>query len=327
VPRKGKKLSQSLTRKQLSQRVSKLSKQLKQFDKLQREIAKSKKAIAKADAPRVKALQAKALEATQVQRSQEKQKRAFQNAKKTLAAFKPSKKDFGKVVFIGTKGSKDAAGKGRKGYAVYVDKKGKKQIIPDYKDGLKPKKISEYEFPVSKRTRKKYTEFKQLRREVLHREISTAETFSVKSKSLWDFSEGVIEKITSTLAKRFKSQKAQRSFTLKANITCKGVNAVYRVEVLIKKPDYLSIEAGGLKNFVRQKFYADFAKQLSFDGYVTSGSANHIRKALNLKRNPSLKSWKKYHKQAGHKAEWLGDSFSIVQIETIEWQLEQNVRD
>lgn len=254
------------------------------------------------------------------QKEQRKHARQQQQAEKAARAFRPRKTDKGKIVFIGRDGNREASLKGRKGYTVFVDKHGKKSIIQNKKTGFKSSTISDIELPVTKKTRKAAKEFLTSRRKLMESGRSVIkESGTVKPKGPYDFSDKVAGKIAKGLSKTFKGQLSQRRFLVSANILIRredGSHKVYTVQVPIAKPDHLAIREAGIMNFVKRKFYAHLARELAFDGYVTSGSANHVRR-LAENEGKDRDEWT----QDGDL--WQGHDYETVKIEQIEWKIEQ----
>jgi hypothetical protein len=254
------------------------------------------------------------------QHAQDKQDKLAKRAALAVRQFRARKSDKGKIVFIGTKGNRDAATKGRKGYTVFVDKSGKKHLVKDYKTGLRPNKLAEINLPLKKNLKKATQEFIESRRKILETKKALVKSKGeVKPKGQYDFSDKIVTKIAGSLKKAFGSQMSQRRFLMNANVLIRkpnGETRLIRVQVPISKPDHIAIEIGGMENFVRQKFYAHLAKQLAFDGYVTSGSANHVRR-LGENAGEDRDDWTKDGQV------WEGHDYETVKIEQIEWQIEQ----
>jgi hypothetical protein len=256
------------------------------------------------------------------QRDEKRNARVVERATAAARKFRPRKSERGRIVFIGTNGSRTAAAKGRKGYAVYVTKTGKKQIVKDFKRGYKPQKISEIEFKVSKSLKTAKAKFQTAKSELLTkgtRKAPVRKSGSVRPGNQWDFSDKVVDKIANSLHEALTGQKSRRTFNINAMVLVKkpdGTLKTYNVQVGIARPDHLAIEFGGIKNFVSRKFYAFLARQLAFDGYVTSGSANHVRY---LPENQGLErdEWTKNGEV------WEGHDYDTVKIQQIEWKIEQ----
>lgn len=249
----------------------------------------------------------------------------YRKAKAARDNYKPRKGDRGKLVFIGTDGQRNPAAKGRKGHLIYVTKTGKKWLLKQAgrKGAYTARKISETEPPQSKTLRNKSKQFQasKLVRVSKHKKAAPAikGKGSVESGGAFDFNENVIKAIAKSIKKTIESQASKRRFLIRAMVLVKlpdGSTQVFTVTVPIDKPDHISIELGGMLNFVRQKFYAFLAKELSYSGYVTSGSANHIRRlAENSGAEPG-----EYTKNG---QEWQGNELEIVRIQSIDWEILQ----
>jgi hypothetical protein len=118
------------------------------------------------------------------------------------------------------------------------------------------------------------------------------------------------------------AQASKRTFIISVAVYVRlmdGTTQTFFFEVPIDRPDHIAIKLAGLKNFIRQKFYAFMARELAFAGYVTSGSYNHIR-GLNKNAFASREDWLDDRDQ-----NWTGADKEIVRIEAIEWTIEQVV--
>ncbi len=263
---------------------------------------------------------ARALKILAKQREREREEKLQKRAQKAINKFRPRKAERNKIVFIGTTGKRDAANKGRKGYMVYVDKRGKKKIIPDSKTGFKSNKLAEVNIPLKKNLKRVTRDFVETRRKLISTGKRIVKTSgSVKPKGAFDFSDKVVSKISASLKKAFDSQVSQRRFLMNALVTVKrpnGTTKTYSVQVPVAKPDHLAIKVGGMDNFIRQKFYAFLAKELAFDGFVTSGSANHVRR-LAENEGQDRGEWTKDGEV------WEGHDYDTVKIIEIEWKVEQ----
>lgn len=309
-----KKKSSVATTSQLKAKIAKLQQQLKKAKpQTQREKNKGYTVLSP------KQLSARLLK----QREQTKQDRVKDRAKAVARKFRTRKVDYGKIVFVTTQGKRDAASKGRKGYAIHVNRKGQKRVIKQYRDGFRPARITELEFDVTKPPKGAVKKFIESQRKLIeHKRAVVKIKGSIKVSGTYDFSDKVVDSIANSLQRAFGSQMSQRRFLVNANVLVKlpdGTMKVYNVLVPISKPDHIAIELGGMHNFVRLKFYAFLAKQLAFDGYVTSGSANHVRR---LKENAGKdkEEWTK----GGIAWEGRHDT-EQVQIKQIEWKIEQAI--
>ncbi len=245
------------------------------------------------------------------------------NAQKALKNFKPTKADKGKIVFIGTKGSRNPhwKSKQRKGYVVYVDKNGKKQLLQQPKTGFAATAHKNVQVPLTKKTRTAAKQFQE-RRRILTKHgsaIVRGKGDVTTGQRGNDFNSKAINAMAKSIKKAVESQAAQRVFIIsaKANITLPdGSNRTVDIAVDIAKADHIAIKLGGMKNFVSQKFYAFMARELSYLGFVTSGSDNHIRQ-LRENKGKARDKWTK-----GGMA-WEGRYKEIVTLEALEWKIEK----
>lgn len=253
------------------------------------------------------------------QKAQARVDRQKARAQAAVRHFRVRKADHGKFVLVTTKGNRGASLKGRKGYLIYISKKGRKSLATHTKD-YKPKKATDIEAPIW-RNRKAAKEF-----EVAKLELTSKGKAVVRGKGALaisgvnDFSDKIVGTIANSLKSTIERQASHRSFLISANVLIvkqDGSTRVYSFSVPIAKADHIAIELGGLKNFVRQKFYAFMARELAFDGYVSSGSANHVRR---LSDNAGLppEDWTQDDGQ-----QWRGNESEIVHIKSIEWKIEQ----
>lgn len=256
-------------------------------------------------------------------REQRERKRIAKQEERARAAvrrFRPRKADRGEYVMIGTKGGRNPQEKGHKGFMVYVDRRGRKKLEPGYKQDYLAKKISDIEIPIFKTKNKARKKFLRARRVLMKSgRFVVKGSGHLKMKGQYDFNDKTVDKLAKAIKKTIVAQRSKRRFLITAMVLVRlpdGKEKAYTVEVPIDKADHISIEIGGIRNFVRQKFYAFMARELAFDGYVTSGSANHIRR---LKENEGLDrdDWTKDGQV------WEGHDYETVRILTIEYRIEQ----
>lgn len=262
--------------------------------------------------------------------------------------FKPSRSQWGTLQFVDTLGRSGIAAKRRKGYLVYITSKGKKQLVRSKDEPLRASKIGSIKPPLHKAMAAKTKEFqntllaspKPVRladfkgRKTKSFMAEHPEAFEKQERGLIqgrgylepaskanDFDGKVIGKMATSLRDTIESQASNRNFLLRANVLVRlpdGSQRVYTPQIGISKPDHIAIAKGGMKNFVRQRFYKAMAADLAFDGYVTRGSKNHIRR---MSVNKGVTDhWQLKDAQGGL---WQGHDYSVVSIEAIEWRIEQ----
>lgn len=264
--------------------------------------------------------------AKQLAKQKAQRKLAIARKRATVArnVFRVRKSDKGKFVFIGVDGKRNPQSKGRKGHLIYVTKSGKKWLtkhkgkIADFK----PRTLSETEPPINRNLGKAAQRWQKSRLVRLKSgSAATKGKGKVKSNNQWDFSDKTVSSIAGSLKKTIEGQASRRVFLINAMILCKtetGELLTFEISVPIAKPDHISIEKGGLENFVRMKFYAFLAKELAAAGYVTSGSANHVGR-LRENRGEFREDWTK----DGMK--WEGADREQLRIVQIDWTIDQAV--
>jgi len=281
------------------------------------------------------------------------EKRARDQAKAARAArdaYRPRKSDHGKVILIGKGGGKNPQSKGRKGYAAYVTKTGKVWLLnTGTKDAYKPRKARDIQLPVRRNIHKAVDTFK--RKQLSHRKVTRdrdeikaavnranrkglkgdtaalAIDFDlkgsgkgrgqVKGSKGHDFNRKMVDKLASDFRKVIKSQQGQRSFQIEVIALVRlsdGSKDVVEFTVPIARNDHDAIRIGGIKNFVEKMFYKHLAGQLSFRGWISSGSANHIRQLANAGTEVD----------EDRLAQIEQGELTIVTIEQIEWRMVQS---
>lgn len=271
-------------------------------------------------------------QAINTQKSKQREaKKKVERAREAIAKFRPLKKDRGQLVFIGAHGQRDAADKGRKGYLVYVTKTGKKQFIKQKRNGYSTSKFADVQPPISKKYARQSRAIleQRLRRKQDGKPVLVS-SGKIIPRGDAGFSDTVVEKLTRAIGATMRgkcSVRAQRRFVIRlmvnldvpnsGNRLLEDGNAVTPILIPIEKADNIAIELGGIENFVRKKFYAFMAQYLAFHGYVTTGSANHIR---NLKANKgkSPAQWVR-----GDGAKWGKHKLDVVRIKALEYRIER----
>lgn len=273
--------------------------------------------------------EAKALQ-TQLQRLAKQKFKAESAVKKFRATAKKYRNTF---QFINTSGKLQNQ-KGKKGFLVYINTKGKKQLI-ESKD-FKLKKISSLKLPGKTKAQVKARKLFRYSRLELTGKVKTKNIEALRAKAQVisaqktakfisrknDF-DPVVKVLGDDLSKVFKRHKSKRRYVIEAFISVKlpedNEVKIYEISVDISKADHIAIDAGGVENFLRQKFYAELAQQLAFDGYVTTGSANHVRK-LPENFGKEQDEWTK----AGIPWQGRHDTEQVL-IKSIQWRILQQV--
>jgi hypothetical protein len=249
-------------------------------------------------------------------------KRQEKIAQAARTAYLPRKKDRGKIVMIGTRGQKDPQAKGRKGFLVYVSKTGRVRLVKGGKPGepFRARKFRELTAG-AKNLRKKAQSFETSKLELTAQQKPIRKGGgNVTAGGAYDFSDTIVTKIAIDVKTALESQASQRSMLITTNALVKkpdGETTVISFQVQIDKQDHQAIALGGIKNFVRRKFYTFMARQLEFQGLVTKGSANHVRRRPE-NRGKVRSEWIQADGQR-----WRGNESGVAEIKTLEYKIEQ----
>lgn len=251
---------------------------------------------------------------------------------KALAGFKPRKRERGSVVFIGREGSRLAAHKGRTGYAVYVDRKGRKHPVRQFdRQHLRvervprPRKVSEIDISRvrSKRAKKKFLEAHT-------NEISRGQTFENSRYGFRrnfrriDIESEFAEYAASELLKILHQQKSQdRNLALQIGVYAETPNGNEFFETQLdslpgdlRKAKLETISLDRLREFFGKQVYAFIAAEMAARGFVTAGSANYVKR-LPENKGKARDKWTK----AGH--HWQGIGKQEIKIKSVEWRFLQ----
>lgn len=250
-------------------------------------------------------------------------KRQHTRAKAARNAFRVKAKDKGKLIFVNASGQRGAEMKGRKGYLIYVTKTGKKRLVTERGATAphKPRNLGEVNVPAIKIFRKRAKEFVRERLETTATgESRTKGNGNVNTGGAYEFGDKVVRKIARSLQKTIEGQRSQRVFVINTMVRVTlpdGTERVYDIAVPIERADHVAVRLGGLENFVRRKFYAAMAHELAFDGYVSNGSANHIRR---LPENAGVprEEWTQ-----SNGSRWEANESQQVTIKQIQWRILQ----
>lgn len=272
------------------------------------------------------------------QAEQRKLDAARERVRKALAGFRPRKADAGKIVFIGTQGGRDASGKGRRGFAVYVRrsrKTGKLEKIPvRQRVGGKVEKVARARTvssvdPSRVRSKAAKREFLQ---SFVDKKVGSISRVSKVKKGERGIAWGgknprVILDISKALVREAKNT-TRKQFLVSINflIVPKGGGKPF-VETVAREFQRMpgqKLVAGHVENFLRRECYADLAQRLAARGLVSEGSARHVQK-LRFNRGMPRDQWvKEMDTKTGKRAErWEAWDYDEVRIERVEWQIER----
>jgi hypothetical protein len=273
--------------------------------------------------PRTKIMSAGAISRQLAKQAQAAQARRneralIKRAKESVLKFKPRKADRGGLVMVSSNGKRNPQSKGKRGYLVYVTKTGKKWLVKQKGQPLKPRKITQLTVPEI-RMRKAARKFQEKRRIFIShgkhkvRPVVKGEGEIVGEKEL-------VNKLTEAIYRVINRQESHRLFLVQLVIRVElpdGQAETFSTAVEIGKADHVAIERGGIRNFVRKKVWAFLAIELAMAGYVSQESNNHIRRAARNKGRRKS-SW-----TDGRGDRWKGIDKQVVRITHIEYKIEQ----
>lgn len=307
---------------------------------------------------RAKAIAQERYRKREAQKLARKFRRQHNQASELRDKYRARKGEWGTVVLVGKNGKRLPPGSKRKAIPVYVTKTGKKRLYvrTQLKNPYALRPLDNIKFSSSKNLRQITKKFQiKVLKEVGRGKLIRASRARKKTGSRaeqaaitaglpvtpGEFSEGyqpprgeafnetMVRKLATSISRALKSQKSKQVYLLTALAEIEGQQGREVVEVtfsLGRSDQHFFKEHP--RAFVRHAFYASFAQQLAFLGYVTSGSSNHIRRVTGAK-TVTEKVWTKYHKSEGHtdskgeNMEWQGNSFNIVDLLSLEWKIER----
>lgn len=239
-------------------------------------------------------------------------------ARHAIRVFRTRKADRGRIIMVSSLGKRNPQARGKKGYLVYVTKTGKKWLLKQKGQPLKPRPITQLTVPPT-RLRKARDKFQEERRLLITHKQSKTRSVVKKSGEIQGETH-LISKLTDSLTAALRGQESHRQFliTILARVALPDGSArVFRAFVDISRRDHVSIEKGGVRNFVRKKVWGFLATELGFAGFVSQGSANNIRR---LTANKGLPREEWTNKRGDN---WAGQDLETVKITHIEYKIEQ----
>jgi len=278
------------------------------------------------------------------QESEAKEARRLEKPEAALRKYRPRKSEWGKLVFIGTKGNRDARGKGRKGWLVEISAKGKKSLVKDYRSGKVPNaRLLKTIDPTNARSRKAKDEFLS---KIRSRRVSEGKgrfdgmkKGSGKDGLSFGSNSAAVRGMTDDIERALKSGRGGRQYVVEVIVLLEKLEDGERLDPLtvfveISRADHGEIRVTGVRHFVERKVYGELARYLASKGLVTAGSANHVA-SLAINRRKKRSQWKKpftRRTKAGTKRStgqfylWEGHDAETVRILQMEWKIDQKMQ-
>lgn len=266
--------------------------------------------------------------------------------------FKPRKADRGEIILVGRDGKRLKAGSKKVSIPVYVARTGRKRLYvrTQIKNpfALRPadniklssaknlrqvtkrfevrrlKEVGRGKLIRASKARKKVaspTELAARKKGVKLKPGEYSESYAPKRGKAFD--QKMVETLAQSIGRALRSQASKQVYLITALAAIDGQYGKDVVQItfsLGRSEQYFFKESP--RSFVRNAFYASFAQQLAFLGYVTSGSANHIRKVTG-ESTVTQQVWEDYHGEKGRNMAWTGQDFNIVDLTSLEWKIER----
>jgi len=296
--------------------------------------------------PRRKLLRSREISPEQIKAAQRRHRQQEERARAQVRRFRPRKAERGSIVLVGTKGKRISGA--QRGYAVYVTQTGKKWILHSgaIKEPFKARSAGEVELPITTRFRKAREKFfgaarftgpyppdvRHARRVIREKRLAGAAAEKFKQflssgrgrgrvsadTTTGGLNEAAIVKLARSLRKVTLHQFI-RDFKIRVLALYQrgGVKETMEFTIPFARADNDVVLIEGVENFVRLKFYAFLARNLAALGYVTAGSANHIRR-LAVNEGLDREDWLDNMGES-----WSGIDLETVKLLSIEWKIEQ----
>jgi hypothetical protein len=278
--------------------------------------------------------------------------RTHRNREKKLAAalkkFRPRKGERGKIIVIGTRGGRISNGHSRRGYAVYVNTKGRKIPVRKFSRSTGklektaiPRKITSLDVSSvkSKRAKKQFltarinSKARGIIRSNRKRKITGEGTrfFGKETTKSFYASGGKVSVAVKNLAAELKAARdsvrsskgtlQECSFTVSLGFNFQdesGKHHWLEMQDAFIRQFRQPAEMGELVHYFGKRIYAMLAQQLAQMGFVLAGSAGNISR-LAENAGKSRQNWTK------DGFTWQGRGAENVKLLSIEYRFDQNI--
>lgn len=212
------------------------------------------------------------------QEARAKEVREERRAKRAVSAYRPRKSERGSYVFINSVGKRVKAGRGKKGYLIYVTKGAKKKPVKTHRSAVgrnkvvgRPKSISTYKLDRLPQ--------KKAREKLLASGRTVISEGTVRSKQLSLGKTGELFRTVARKLVKFGRSKSGKSFIVE--ITLHGISQQEREpysvtsEARIDRGDATRMTEEDMIAWLATVFYASHARAAERTGIIGRGSANH----------------------------------------------------
>lgn len=257
-----------------------------------------------------------------------KRSKAAAKQKAAVGKLKVKKNDKLSFVFVSATGKRLRANSGKRGYLVYITRTGKKRVIKPPKLGgaaaNSPHRFSTFK-PTDQRRKKTAV------RKVIDKHTAQMNSGFFRPRK----ATGAVDykRASGTLAQRLRDTLSEISPAGKREIVIKFAATIRlksgEIKTVIGETPifYLShlqpLDKQALKVFVESKVYAFLADSLTAEGFVSSGSANHIKR-LKANKGKRVSEWVNRKGQAWyHRVEYSEEK--VVKIVRLDWQIHRMI--
>lgn len=259
-------------------------------------------------------------------RAQRKEQKAKDKLRKALHGFRARKSERGKYVFVSTQGERLPPNSKRKGYLVYVDKKGKREVEWEPGAKRKSKRIAgklPTPVPFSVRTYhlsgvkhpKAAKEIRPITRRTTLEPTHLSGTKAERQRHRGISYDRIQKRVTDKLWNEVKYQVGRTTYVVQATFSVKIKG---RVESFTFWLEYFHAgrnqrNKSNVSKFLRASLYQFLAEELAKHELVTAGSAAFIRKM-----NPGEKR-EDWLDRDGNK--WEKNEWDVVTIQSFEFDI------
>ena len=258
-----------------------------------------------------------------------------ERANEAFRHFKPRRADRGKILFIGPKGGRVPRHTSRKGYAIYVDGKGRKSLVRQ-RNRLTgrvermaiPRKLSAIDVTRVRNKRAK-RQFLQARLNPIARaalarkgrgisQRGTRYGGKIETTKFYEKADSV-EIIAKALVAAVNGTRSKKDFLVTIGIALKdrdGKAHWVELQRRFSRQDKQKVLFEEAQQFLGREVYAFLARELAMRDLVLAGSARHIAR-LKDNRGQPRDEWRK------DGFLWQGHDMQDVEIERIEYRFDQ----
>lgn len=249
-------------------------------------------------------------------------KQQIARARDAVKKLRVKKADRGKLLFISVNGKRNPHHKKitRKGYLVYVTKNGTKKLVKQNKYGYKATSFPNLRLPLNPHLAKQREKILLARRKLnLKKRVLRPKAHGtiIPDDPKHSWASDVVEKFFGVVEDYLETQRTEKTFLLSIAIKAREIPQILTVVIDVDGHDFERLETyEDQADWLMRTFWADISSKLASYGFVSSGSAAHI-KALRRNHGKPMDQWEV--KDGGL---WDRRHKDIITIEAFEWKIE-----